>query len=532
MLERFAVGAAVCLLVLSVPLGGAAQGEPVDVFSQETARFRAMLLSPLPQQRLEATQGLAYLKEPSCESALADLLKDQSTAVRREVAIALGQCGTAQSIPGLTTLLGDSAWTVRVQAHDALCRMTAQAFAVDDQAAWETWWQGSNLAAKEKGLLDGLASKHVDARLGSLRALRFLSSQSAEDALLTFARKGRTAAEHRLAILALERIGTPKAIPYLAGQWRRPEAAWALGRIGGPDAEEALLATMARDIPSWQWQTIGDPLIINLDRLESTAGDRVLPKLIRGYGLITDNIRYEDLTLPPTPTQRAITNLIRRSGKADLVIELVLRELEGKGVEADIPDNLKATINGLRMELKPGFYMKTHSATAQALSALYHLADDRALVPRLMPLLKHKNFVARIYVAMTVAKLKADEALPPILAIIREGYPFGDHNYNTSGNFWSTQTQRWRGFLALAVGRLGGEAARLALEELAMDPKSYRDVRHGAVVGLGYIGSPASIPVLERVAKDDITWLIREVARETIEDIQLSELASIGRGGK
>ncbi|MEW6358552.1 MAG: HEAT repeat domain-containing protein [Planctomycetota bacterium] len=516
-MERVRLFCAVCLIMAVMSRNGITSDEPTDVFSQEIGRFRALLSSPLPERRLEAIQGLAYLKDPSCEDALLRMIADPSADIRREATIALGQCGSAKSIPALIALLNDPAWDTRVQVHDALCRMTAQTFAMDDPTSWEKWWQDSDPAAKEKAIIAGLANQDVQVRLRSLRALRFLGGRGTEDALLSFA-KGRGAVpERKLILLALERMGTEKAMPYLVGQQGLTESAWAMGRIGGPEAEQALLKMMEGNYP---WERVD--VVINLDRIKSKAADRAIGRLIYWYGTITDNHRYEDLTLPPTPTQRAITNLIRRSGKADLVIELVLRELEGKAVEADIPENLKQTIEGLRKELKPGFYAKIHEGTAQALSAMYHLADDPALVPRLMPLLKHQTVVVRIYVAMTLAKLKAQEAMPMMLEQIREGYPFGDHKHMTTG-LWVHGKHRWKGFLALAVGRLGTEEARKALEELAVDPKSYRDVRLGSVIGLRFIGSPASIPVLERVAKEDIVCFIRESAQDAIEDVRLAQ---------
>ena len=39
--------------------------------------------------------------------------------------------------------------------------------------------------------------------------------------------------------------------------------------------------------------------------------------------------------------------------------------------------------------------------------------------------------------------------------------------------------------------------------------------------GLGFIGSPKSLPTLEEVARRDIVWLVRETARETAADIAL-----------
>ncbi len=52
MLEYFAVGAAVCLLVLSLPLAGASGGEPVDLSSREMARFAGT------EARLEESEGV------------------------------------------------------------------------------------------------------------------------------------------------------------------------------------------------------------------------------------------------------------------------------------------------------------------------------------------------------------------------------------------------------------------------------------------------------------------------------------------
>ena len=129
--------------------------------------------------------------------------------------------------------------------------------------------------------------------------------------------------------------------------------------------------------------------------------------------------------------------------------------------------------------------------TSQPLTALYHVRTDRALAARLIPLLRHPAFVPRVYVAMTLGKLHATEALPEMLAIVREGYAFSDAVALASGkHFDQSQTVRWRGFLCMALGRMGGDDARLALEQFATDAQQPRDIRYSSVVGLGFIASP------------------------------------------
>ena len=121
--------------------------------------------------------------------------------------------------------------------------------------------------------------------------------------------------------------------------------------------------------------------------------------------------------------------------------------------------------------------------------------------------------------------MQAREALPSLIEMIREAYPFSDSVALASGkHFDQSQNVRWRGFVCMALGRLGGDDARKALEKFAADPKQPRDIRYGAVVGLGFIGSPDSLPVLERVADGDIIWLVRDEARRVARRIQLTRL--------
>ena len=246
-------------------------------------------------------------------------------------------------------------------------------------------------------------------------------------------------------------------------------------------------------------------------------------------GLITYRGQPDDLMIPEAqPIQRVGANLIRRSGQAPAFINQVLLELEytmkppPTAPRPPMPEPWKKMLEAMRSELKPGFVREDGTTTSQPITALYHVATDKALAKRLMPLLHHPAFVPRVYVAMTLGKLRANEALPEMLKIIREGYAFSDSVALASGkHFDQSQTVRWRGFLCMALGRMGGDEARLALEQFAADPKQPRDIRYSAVVGLGFIASPRSLPVLRQVAAKDIIWMVRDEARRLAEDIEV-----------
>ncbi|MBM3501832.1 MAG: HEAT repeat domain-containing protein, partial [Armatimonadetes bacterium] len=292
-------------------------------------------------------------------------------------------------------------------------------------------------------------------------------------------------------------------------------------------AEEALLRGLRR------FGAYDPQHLINLDRLHSARCGEFVPMLVGAYGCITYRGQPENLTYDPTPLQRACTNLILRSGRGPEVVESVLREMEGCPIEEQTPPDLRPAMVALREELKPGFVRNDGLTTSQPMCAMSHLVRDRRLAPRLVPLVQHPAFVARVYAAMALGRLRAVEALPQIVDALDEGYPFADPVTLVSGkHFGESQSVRWRGFLCMALGRMGGEGARIELERLAADPDEYRDIRYGAVVGLGFIGSPESLPCLRQVARDDLIWRIRVEAEDVITRIERQQEEARLRGGE
>ena len=494
-----------------------------DIISQDVEHFSRLLGSPMSERRVEGIQGLSYLKYWPAEEALIRLLDDSSDPVRREAVLALCRLGTIKSVPRLIALLDNASWEVQQNAWHGLRQITAQKFPAK-KSPWEQWWRSSSVVEKQNALLATL--KPMTNAIGSsrhdaLRALLHHAPTSAEETFIDWLRASRTppldADERSFVAETLERIGTAKAVSVLAAE-RSDAAAWALGRIGGTEAEQALL-----DFP----KTLAT--LLALDRVHST-NCLFIPYLVNCFGLVTYRGQPDDLMNEDAqPIQRVAANLILRSGQAPLLMELVLQELEDSmnpplahGPCPQAPARWTKMLTAMRGELKPGFVRGDGLTTSQPLTAFYQIANDPALAPRLLSLLRHPAFVPRIYVAMTLGKLHAQEAVPAIVDIIREGYSFSDSTALASGkHFDQSQVVRWRGFLCMALGRLGGSSARQALEQLATDAKQPRDVRYSSVVGLRFIGSSKSLPALERAANDDIVWMVRDEARRTANSIQI-----------
>jgi len=441
-----------------------------DIFGKEMAEIRALVSSSIPELRVEGVQRAFYLRQWSLEPNLVPLLKDPSPLVRRKAVQAIGRCGTHVSVPHLISLLEDQNWDIREHARLALCRMTGQTLGAS-KAEWERWWDATVLKEKQSALLAELDGDDGDECRAACRALRSMATEGCEDAILKYL-TGSDAidAEGRgFLIEALERIGTKKSLPYLlkCASEGEVQAAWAAGSMAErmPECrdkvEDALLSGFRRR------NDIG--IMLNLDRVKSAKCGPFLPRLVRNFNsLIDSSYRSDDVRYPASPLQRVSANLIIRSGKGPMLVGLILSELEGKLDPGSVPKDLKPFFESLRAILEPGFLREGFGSAACLLSALYHVGNDKAIVPRLIPLLRHRSYIVRIYSALLLGKLRAPEAVGPILDVINEGYPFSDSTAMASGKHTAafrfvdgkkvrqSQTVRWRGYLAMALGRLGG----------------------------------------------------------------------------
>ncbi len=542
---------------LFVAAGALAAAPVADVVTEDAARFTRLLGSAAAERRVEGVQGLAGLKHWPAEEALLARLTDASPEVRHEAAQALARVGTARSVPALIEQAGERSWEFRENALLALQLICAQPFT--NAADWARWWSGTTLEAKQKSLLEQAAAAHRETaavtnvsaaevvreqfplrkkrslrnvteppvcpeRREALRALRHLATPAIEAELIRLLIQPQTPPldrdERTFLCESLERVGTANAIPVLAAQ-RLDAAAWALARIGGSQAEPAV-----RKFPP----TLA--MFLALDRLHSTNAAPWIPQLVGSMALLTYRSQPDDvMNDDPQPIQRVGANLIRRSGLSPLFCELVVQELEDSmkppvahGPRPACPPEWNKMFADMRGELKPGFVRGDGVTTSQPVAALCYTADDPALAKRLIPLLRHPAYVARSYVALTLGRLRVKEAVPEIAAIVREGYSFSDSTTLASGkHFDQSQTVRWRGFFCMALGRVGNDEARVALESFAADAKQPRDVRYSSAVGLRFVSSPKSVPVLQRVADGDIIWMVRDEARQALENIRVLE---------
>ncbi len=514
---------AVACAAMACSRDGASAEEVRPVFDEEVARFRSLAKGPLAGFRIEAAQGFGLMRHHAGEGALVSLVGDPDADVRLAAIEALGHCGMRRGVEALAAVAEKGAREERRLARLALERMTGEAFPEDKPGAWGAWLAADGWDAKEDRLLAAIGGNDPAARWRALMALRFIGSPRAEDRLL--ARAGGppkfNGEELRQAARALERIGTAKCVPFLASLAASfPDTAWALGQIGGAEAEAALRRSLAK------FGSRRVDATVNLDRLGSTNCAAHIPMMIRSFGFAIYRSDTDDLQRPPHVAQRAAANLILRSGESQRVVDLVLKEAEGTRKDEETPESWRGVLAAMRPELKAGFWRNDGRTEADPLAALPHIIRDRAFVPRLRALLRHPAFIARIYAAECLGALKAEETVPEILAVIREPYPFVDEVQQVSGKHREmSQGVRWKGFLCMALGRLGGEGSRAALEALATDPAAPRDVRYGAVAGLAFLSSAKSLPALRQVAEGDIVWAIRNAAAGAAEEIGLQQTA-------
>jgi len=512
------------LLLGGITSTRAEDSQLVSYFQSEIDRFARLADSGISECQVEAAQGLYYLGNHRGEAILLPMIESDSPVVRLQVAKALGVCGGRNSIRPLIDCLGDSDWEVRVNARDALERMTEQP-PFDDRAAGVSWLEESTWEEKEAALLKQLADADATRATAALKAFRFIGSSASEAAVaLRGAQLGRPGVT--LALKALERIGTQKSVPGLAAACPAyPDAGWALAEIGGPEAEPALLAAMAR------YKNSRIDYMVNLDRLGSTKCGPHVPMLLSCFGLVIFRSRTDDLQFEPTAFQRVAASLILRTGESQRVVDLILAQCEGTRRDEDTPEHLRKVLADMQPELAPGFVRNDGLTVTQPLAAVPHIIRDKRFVPRLIKLLDHPAYIVRIYAAESLATLQAQEAVDSIVRVVNTPYPFPDPTSQVSGkHFDRSKFVRWRGYVCIALGKLGGDRARLALEKLATAAGSYRDIRYGSTVGLRFLCSPDSVPALEQIAENDIIREVRNEAARAMEYIEIAQrLAAISR---
>ncbi len=507
-----------------------------DVLSEEIAKFQRLAASPGPPFRVEAAQIARHLRLQDFEPELVKLLDDEDALVRREAIQALIACGTWKCVEPVIAKLDEREWAIREHARLALRQLTGETSDWRTKQEWQTWWTGSTLEAKQEQLFNrllapGARTPDEATNERSARALRSLATPAIEDKVLkALTDPNPPRGNVRVPLTeTLARIGGPRSLPYLRERAMNGDnaAAWALGARGGKEAEAALLKGFQRNRSM--------DFMLNLDRVHSTQCGPYLRSLCQNFHSVIRAGKGEELRYPVSPLRRVSANLIRRSGSAPMLVDLILRELEGRPDEAAIPEDLRPMFCDLRQILKPEFLREGFSNCDPLLGALQDVADSPSLVPRLIPLLRSDCLLGRIYAALTLGRLRSHEAIGPILDVIKEGYPFSDTTAVVSAKHTGTfvevegrkerqsQTVRWLGYLCSALGEIGGEESRKALEDLATNPESPHDVRYASVVALGVIASKESVPVLRAVSDKDTVFMVRDIAKRSMVDIEAAD---------
>jgi len=128
----------------------AGQAGTASFFDASVAHELTQLRSPSAAARAEAAERLGYLRAYNAADALASLLEDGDSAVRREAALALAWCGGRAQISILVDTLADADWSVAQAAWVALTNLTGMEFPFNADTpdatrrarieTWREWW--------------------------------------------------------------------------------------------------------------------------------------------------------------------------------------------------------------------------------------------------------------------------------------------------------------------------------------------------------------------------------------------------------
>ncbi len=333
--------------------------------------------------KISAAQRAAIFRSHLAAPALIQQLRNSDRELRLAAAVALANCGTRDSIPGLLDAMEDFDPVVARAAANAVVNLIGggiadfRAFTPVAQrrvevAAWRAWFKKYDWDAIERTLIPRLktpsldpprraivALGHIGGERGAAALREFVSEEAARNPYPRFERDNRTdtftySFESPLnprtlqeAVRALGQLRDTNAVPLLAGilssnieprtanLYLAESCIEALGRIGTREAESALIETGAKlkeyhEYVGWysdhpalyacHSSPIHARLIEALDAIGSTRAASLVPALIRSVPTDPDR----GLFAFNDDYETLVGRVIRRQGLGGDVIESCL----------------------------------------------------------------------------------------------------------------------------------------------------------------------------------------------------------------
>ena len=110
------------------------------------------------------------------------------------------------------------------------------------------------------------------------------------------------------------------------------------------------------------------------------------------------------------------------------------------------------------------------------------------------------------------------------IVVVRFSYSNGEATVPISGHMdkhrYGAPFPRYRWALAEALSYLPTSEGTKALMAEAADHRNISDTRYAALKGLSRIGTPQVIPVLQKAARDDFNSICRDLARQSVEQLE------------
>ena len=480
-------------------------------------------------QRRSAAINLGWLKARSSGEALIKALDDSDEGVRREAVLALIGSASADAVDPLIDRLADRNWAVRSIAHTALLAVTGQSLPFEPEAkssvrkaqaaAWAQWWkQGSITWCAE--LRKRLTANPNDRY--AIKALAHLGGEADVETLIAVVSKAKGTARS-YAIRALGSLRAVGAVDLLAriveSEKKDPHlgaAVEALGQIGGPKAARALVYALDHhaetQIACWRHSPTYR-ILLAMANVGPQACRSAVPRV-----LLTTECDVDRLTLYELDTiERLIRHIVRLDGRGPQVVQTVLELLDGKPtVECKNPALAKA-LKAEDMNIQSPLSGLGHSTHYLMLAA-----TDARTAPQIAELLKHRDLYVRWYAARTLGLLGNRDVVPQIIAALQAGpreatVPISGH---MDKHRYGAPFPRYRWALAEALSYLPTSEGTKALMAEAADHRNISDTRYAALKGLSRIGTPQVVPVLQKAARDDFNSICRDLARQSVEQLE------------